>query len=280
MNSFKKKAPFFLGLLALSFLAVSLAKGEEASTTQQTPLVFQENYVLKRPQEPISWLDVDVGVYFGSTVVHRGATLYKKPLIWPFPVLRFLDDRILLSSDKVLAQSRWWKRMQFFGGVSLFEDHAILRLFGDQEVFRQSRKTSFEFFGGVKFRHDPVLLGVSFFQDLNSHKGQFVRLDSRVDLWKGSLNSSVRSIVFVDGAVGLGSEKHNEYLYGPGGETGLASWQAGLGMEIFDVFPSTYVSLTFLGTGVLGSANRSGSLVADQKDSLVGTLTFAYRLPI
>ncbi len=228
----------------------------------------------------IPWFDASLVLLILPSDIHRGAVFYRYPIIFPGISLRFFNDLIYIEGPGIRSKYVFSKYFSLYGGFKLVNDDAWFGIAGNQLALRKSRDSSFEFDFGMTFTPFFLLdLDFSFHQDLIAHKGQYFESGFRFKTFR-ILSEKGRPIMFCSTffRFGLGSLKHNLFLYGPEAVSGINNLKTGLSF----VFPNVLKRTTFITsiyyTGIPGE-NRNASLVRDRPDSVGGIFIISYKLP-
>jgi len=217
-----------------------------------------------------------MGVFSMSNRVHRGATIYGHPFIFPFVSLSFKSRFFVLDGRGARLRYSLSDKFRLMGGISYFTDGTPLKLFGDQAPHRNQRDFSLEPWVNLTYALKVIKFHVRYFQDVIEHFGQYGEL--RVDLGAPPIFSNKRPLMIttLGTSLGFGSTAHSQYLYGPEGAGGVSN----LGVGLSFVFPELFTNITPVASvrwsTILGDSNRSGAYVSDKTSNVV----FFFILPI
>lgn len=229
----------------------------------------------------VKWLDINMGPLFLPNKVFRGATFYRYPLILPGAVINFFDDKLVIMGPRIVSSINLSEKIVVSSSLAFIWDNATLGIFGSQKGYRGSRPNSLEISFGISYTPVfPLKLSFDFYQDTISHIGQYYELGFDYKAFR--FMSDERPLLFVSvySMFGIGSESHNDYLYGPEGERGFNNYKSGISLVFPDLFLGTTVINRFYYNGILGDGNRNASLVSDRPGSFSGMLLLQRRLPI
>ncbi len=224
-------------------------------------IILSANTYAKEPlsDNKIKKWSFGAGLFYTSLSQRRGALLYDDPIAFPLFSIKY-DDWLSLARGGVEIYKKYeWGKLSF--SPSYFDDQ--IPFFEDeQEEFRKARVISIEaqFKAEINLRR-KTKVSMMYAKEIKNHQGNFFEASIMTPL-------TMRFPLFkVGGGFGVGDKKHNTYLFGSNGVSGLSYHELKASLFIPFLPRKGIMIMNYSITKSSQSENRSSNFVRE-KDKL------------
>ncbi len=271
----------FLNLAPLVFLSLSLVLVGNDAGANSTSL---RSRLVAKPDQPWRWdyFKIALGGKFQSSLQKRGAIFYRSWQLTPIWAIDLFHPSLQIVGSTLLFSHHLtdWLRYRSRFALSATGDRPLYLTGGMGEGPQNQRKGTMELDQFLELR-DPLRGELRFqvSQDLSAHGGTHLEAKLRAVVanieWKPELILQPA----LTAALGLGSQSHNEYLYGSGaGEFGANHASFGLSLAMPPAIDYFFPVLEIERTMILGNENKNASLVQGRTSGYQVTFLFAIEL--
>lgn len=161
-------------------------------------------------------IDAGFGLFYSEKRIHRGALIWDSPILALSPNITLFDVFTIGPFGAGFNLSNKHSPHKFFIGFNQFNDRPngpIIKLKPIPDDYKTQRGLTYE----TSFRYDYWLdrwlnFSLAYHKDIKLHRGNY-----------GNTGLSIRFYFLTIGTlIGIGDRRHNQFIYGPEGETGVA----------------------------------------------------------
>ncbi|MEZ4705468.1 MAG: hypothetical protein R3A11_09825 [Bdellovibrionota bacterium] len=189
-------------------------------------------------------------------------------------------DRLAVRGPNLSLSQCLGSKLEMSLGWGLFSDGVWPRIFGSQDSIQRTRNVSHELSAEIRYEPNPfVFFRTKAFQEIVSHQGQYmeIELNHALGIIPGKKGQAPLVIFRLSHEFGLGSDSHNQYLYGIGDGGGWTNYRLGIEAISFRMIPGTFVLFRQSYHRVLQD-RLAGAALSTGRDFWQSFLLLSYRL--
>lgn len=164
-----------------------------------------------------SWVDITAGAFYRQRSVYRGALIWDAPTLAIGPSFKFFNFISFGAGGGLSFYKRFAERHKVSLGLRAYDDNGpngpVIELGDEEEDYKNLRGSTFETYLQYDFKYGRYVNTVlTYYKDIKRHKGNFTNL---------KISTAVIPFFNIGASFGVGDARHNRYLYGPEGTSGL-----------------------------------------------------------
>ena len=206
-------------------------------------------------------IDAGFGVIYSEKRIHRGALIWDAPIIALTPNITLFDIFTIGPFGGGFNLTNKRSPHKLFLGFTQFDDRPngpIIKLKPIPDDYKTQRGQTFETLLRYDYWLDRWLnFSLAYHKDVKLHRGNYAHTGLSIRFY----------FLTIGTAIGLGDRRHNQFLYGPEGEKGVATREsfASLALPILPLKGTLMGSFTY--TTIPNDKNAYADYIRGQRNN-------------